>query len=76
MDTKTNSPMSDEGYVKIFSSVLLDTIYLVRDKNVKTPDSSLVKYQLKEVPALKGLSREELRYMHFAKKEFQGEIIQ
>jgi len=71
----TTAVLNQEGYLEIFSSVLLETIYLVRNKAVKVPDSSLVKYQLSEIPALRGLSGEELELMHFAKKELGGVIV-
>jgi len=67
--------LNKEGYVEVFSALLLETFYIIRNQAVKTPDPSLVRYSLQEIQALKGLSKEELRYMHFAKKEFEGDVI-
>ena len=62
------------GWIEIFSTLLDTKIYLVRDDKVKTPDSTIPRYTQSELDDLRGLSTDELKMMHEAKKAFGGVI--
>jgi hypothetical protein len=64
----------ERGWVQIFSSYLNQIIYLVMDPGIKVPDSSIPKYLQQEIDALKGLTLDELKTLHEAKKIFGGSI--
>lgn len=65
-----------EGFIKIFSVYLGQSIYLGKDKRVaeKVPDKALPVYLEDELKALKDLSLDELRTLHEAKMIFVGKI--
>ena len=46
-----------EGWIEIKSSVFETNLYIIRDQSIETPDSSLPRFTLKEVEALKGLAK-------------------
>ena len=64
----------ERGWIEIYSSLLDSKIYLVRDSKIKTPDRRILRYAQSELDSLRGLSIDELKVMHEAKKAF-GEII-
>lgn len=65
-------------FVKIESDILKETIVLVFKKEGVKPamenNPELVLYSPKEVRELKGLSPDQIRLLHFGKKEFNGSI--
>jgi len=65
-----------QGWVRIFSSYLGRSIYLVRDSRVEVPDSSLPVYTESEIQAIKGFSREELLTLYEAKSIFGEEFLE
>lgn len=62
------------GFIKIFSCFLNQSIYLVRNKSVSVPDPSIPRYTKEETEALRGLTLDELKTLHEAKVIFKGEI--
>ena len=64
----------ERGWIQIFSCHLNQSIYLVKNDQVKVPDSSITKYTQVEIEALKGLNLEELMTLHEAKRIFGGTI--
>ena len=64
----------ERGWVMIYSTLLDTNIYLVRDDKVKTPDTGILRYAQSELDDLRGLSTDELKMMHEAKKAFGGVI--
>ena len=66
-----------EGFIKIFSAYLGQSIYLAKDKRVakKVPDKALPVYLEDEIKELKDLSVNELRTLHEAKRIFGGKLI-
>jgi hypothetical protein len=63
------------GWIQIFSGYLNQSIYLMKNKWVKVPDATLLKYTRKEIEVLNGLSWEEIQTLHEAKVLFKGEIL-
>lgn len=65
-------------FVKIKSDILKETIVLVfkREgvKQARDENPGLVLYTPKEIQQLKGLSPDQIRLLHFGKKEFNGAI--
>ena len=64
----------ERGWVEIYSSLLDSKIYLVRDSKIKTPDRRILRYAQSELDSLRGLSIDELKVIHEAKKAFGGII--
>ena len=64
----------ERGWIEIYSSLLDSKIYLVRDSKIKTPDRRILRYAQSELDSLRGLSIDELKVMHEAKKDFGGII--
>ena len=64
----------ERGWIEIYSSLLDNKIYLVRDSKIKTPDRRILRYAQSELDSLRGLSIDELKVMHEAKKAFGGII--
>ena len=64
----------ERGWIQIFSCHLNQSIYLVKNDQVKVPDPSITKYTQVEIEALKGLNLEELMTLHEAKRIFEGAI--
>jgi hypothetical protein len=64
----------ERGWVMIYSTLLDTNIYLVRDEKVKTPDTRILRYAQSELDDLRGLSTDELKLMHEAKRTFGGLI--
>ena len=64
----------ERGWIEIYSSLLDSKIYLVRDSKIKTPDRRILRYAQSELDSLRGLSIDELKVMHEAKKAFGGII--
>ena len=64
----------ERGWLEIYSSLLDSKIYLVRDSKIKTPDRIILRYAQSELDSLRGLSIDELKVMHEAKKAFGGII--
>ena len=62
------------GWLIIYSTPLDSKVYLVRDDLVKVPDSRIPRYAQSELDDLRGLSIDELKVMHEAKKAFGGII--
>lgn len=62
------------GWIEIYSTLLDTNIYLARDDKVKTPDTGILRYAQSELDDLRGLSVDELKMMHEAKKAFGGVI--
>ena len=60
----------ERGWIEIYSSLLDSKIYLVRDSKIKTPDRRILRYAQSELDSLRGLSIDELKVMHEAKKAF------
>jgi hypothetical protein len=63
------------GWIRVFSGYLNQSLYLMKNKWVKVPDATLLKYTRKEIEALNGLSWEEIQTLHEAKVLFKGEIL-
>ena len=64
----------ERGWIQIFSCHLNQSIYLVKNDQVKVPDPSIPKYTQVEIDALKDLNLEELMTLHEAKRIFEGAI--
>ena len=64
----------ERGWIEIYSSLLDSKIYLVRDSKIKTPDRRILRYAQSELDSLQGLSTDELKVIHEAKKAFGGII--
>ena len=60
----------ERGWVEIYSSLLDSRIYLVRNSKIRTPDRRILRYAQSELDSLRGLSIDELKVMHEAKKAF------
>jgi len=63
-----------DGFLEVYSKVLRESIYFVRNYRVITP-KKLVKYTLKEALIFKGLDDTQIRQLHFGKKIFNGEVL-
>jgi len=63
------------GYLEVYSKVLQESIYFVRDYSVRPPKKDLVRYKLTEALKFKGLSDEQIRYLHNAKILLKGEVV-
>jgi hypothetical protein len=63
------------GWIQIWAEYLNQHIYLVRNDKVKTPDTGILRYAQSELSDLRGLSVDELKIMHEAKKAFGGVIL-
>jgi len=73
------SEFRGRGFLEINSKVLGCTLYLVRPQSrnkgpIKCPDPALARYALKEITALQGLDKEQLKQMHSYKVLFDGSI--
>ena len=64
------------GWVQIFSGYLKQNIYLVKNKAIRVPDPSILRYAKEETEALRGLTLDELKTLHEAKQLFKGTIWQ
>lgn len=71
---EANRLYRERGWVQIWSGHLGCTIYLIRDRRVRVPDTNTPVYTEKEIRVLKGLSLNELRTLHEAKSIFGGEV--
>ena len=64
------------GYEKIHSKKLGVDIFLVKHRNIKTPEKSLAKYTPKEVSLIsKDIDLEELKLINDAKVIFGGLLL-
>ena len=63
-----------QGWIQIFSGYLNQSVYFVKNKSTRVPDSSIPKYTKEETEALRGLTLDELKTLHEAKVIFKGEI--
>ncbi|MCH7650107.1 MAG: hypothetical protein IIA63_02985 [Nitrospinae bacterium] len=65
-----------DGYIKIFSAVLNQAVYLVRDERAakQVPDKSLSTFLEADLEAVKGLGKEEAKMILEAKLIFGGPI--
>jgi len=65
-----------EGYLKIYSTVLAEEIYLVRGSETakQVPEKNLPVYRENEIPALKDLNPDDLKFLHNGKVIFGGEV--
>ena len=73
--TRAKELYKKRGWVGIYSSLLDSKIYLVWDDKVKVPDSRIPRYAQSALDDLRGLSIDELKMMHEAKKAFGGIIL-
>ena len=64
----------DRGWIEIYSTRLDSKIYLVRDDKVEPPDTEILRYAPSEIDELRGLSVDDIKMMHEAKKAFGGVI--
>jgi len=66
-----------DGYIKIFSTRLGQSIYLCRDSIVakKVPDSTITVFTLRELKALDGLDDDEALLLLEAKVLFGGQLM-
>ena len=71
---EATSLYQERWWLEIYSSLLDSKIYLVRDSKIKTPDRRILRYAQSELDSLQGLSTDELKVMHEAKKAFGGII--
>ena len=62
------------GWVQIFSGYLNQSVYLVKNKSIRVPDPSIIKYSQEEIESLNGLTLDEIKTLHEAKMIFKGEI--
>ena len=62
------------GWIQIFSGYLNQSVYFVKNKSTRVPDSSIPKYTKEETEALRGLTLDELKTLHEAKVIFKGKI--
>lgn len=65
---------NDMGWLEIYSEILEESIYFIRDDSVKTP-KDLVRYKLNEVLKFRGLSSDAMRFLHLGKKHLKGEVV-
>ena len=63
-----------QGWIQIFSGYLNQSVYFVKNKSTRVPDSSIPKYTKEETEALRGLTLDELKTLHEAKVIFKGKI--
>ncbi|HEY8415947.1 MAG TPA: hypothetical protein VIK99_09265 [Thermaerobacter sp.] len=70
--------LAQRGWTALWSHVLGETVLIVRDENVPLPDSlrrRYVRYTLREIQLLRGVTPEGLRELHAAKRVFGGEVM-
>jgi len=65
-----------EGCLKIYSTVLAEEIYLVRGSETakQVPEKNLPVYRENEIPALKDLNPDDLKFLHNGKVIFGGVV--
>lgn len=62
------------GWIQIWAEYLNQHIYLVREEEIEVPDGKIPRYILSEVNDLCGLTLDEIKILHEAKKAFGGVI--
>lgn len=65
---------NSNGWLEVYSDILQESIYFIRDDSVKTP-KNLVRYKLMEVLAFKGLDARAKKILHEGKKLMKGEVV-
>ena len=64
----------ERGWIQIWAEYLNQHIYLVREEEIEVPDGKIPRYILSEVNDLCGLTLDEIKILHEAKKAFGGVI--